>query len=229
MVFYSRQRRQRRNAFKKSYPNMSKIMSVAPKLLPSGYDAAARWGVKRLQELVNTEFDYVDSSSSTTVASAGTLRLLNGMAQGDTASSREGNSIRMKSYYMKYQIANNATAVNTNTRVILVLDKQSNGAQPLVTDILATNTVVSPRNLDNRKRFKILYDKCHSLGTAGPANINTEFYFKNQQTHVAYYNGSNLGTIADIATNALYLLTISDQATNLPAINYYFRLRFIDN
>lgn len=186
-------------------------------------------GVQMVKQLVNTEFDFKDTTTGVSPTSGGSMTLLNGMTQGDTASSREGNSIRMKSLDLRFYLTNNSTAVNTNTRVMLVHDKQPNGSTALVTDVLATNNVVSPRNLDNRKRFKVIYDRTFSLSTAGPSNLNSAFYKKDFNQHVAFYNASNAGTIADISTGALFLLLLSDQAVNAPTINYYFRLRFIDN
>lgn len=217
----------RKTTFKKKYggQNRWKIYGKATKQLA----ADAYKGVQLVKQLVNTEFDYKDTAATVNPAAAGALVLLNGLTQGDTASSRTGNSIRMKSYDMRWFVNNNSSAGQTEVRVMLVLDKQSNGVTPSVTDILATNTVVSPRNLDNRKRFKVIMDRNYAISTAGPSSRYDSAHFKNIQTHVAYYNSSNAGTVADISTNALYLLYLSDQATNTPGLQYYFRLRFIDN
>lgn len=135
----------------------------------------------------------------------------------------------MKSYELRLFCTNNATAINTQMRVLLVLDRQSNGVAPGINDILMSSSVASPRNLNNRKRFKIIMDRNYPLSTAGPANRYDNFYQKDIQTHVQYISSSNTGNIADISTNALYLVHLSDQAVNLPQIGYYFRLRFIDN
>lgn len=186
-------------------------------------------GVSLLRSLINTEFDYVDTLALQNMPAAGSINLLNGMTQGDGPNNRTGTSIKMKSYEIKYGLQNNATAINTQCRVLLVLDKQSNGAAPVLTDILQTNSPYSPRNLNNRKRFKILMDKRYSLSTAGPNNTNDSTYMKNVETHVQFFSTSNLGTIADISSNALYLVHCSDQATNFPTINYYCRVRYLDN
>lgn len=48
-------------------------------------------------------------------------------------------------------------------RIVVVLDKQSNGTDPAPTEIFKEHHILSYRNLSNVDRFKICYDKIHKL------------------------------------------------------------------
>lgn len=58
-----------------------------------------------------------------------------------------------------------ATGVSQVARWLILLDRQCNGAAPAaVTDFLLAQSSTAPRQLANRKRFKILFDKSFRLG-----------------------------------------------------------------
>lgn len=120
-------------------------------------------------------------------------------------------------------------------RGILVLDRQPNGVAPAaITDVVATNSTVSPRNLANRKRFRIMYDKTWPMGfttaTGSPTSRAFKLYFKFRRPIVVDYNTGNAGTVADISTNSLYWITCGNVANGATTVNgkHYFRIRFVD-
>lgn len=191
--------------------------------------ASDAWeGVKFIKGIVNTEFKNVDINSSATAVAGGNVLLLNATTQGDGQTNREGSSFRMKSVDVRFLINYNGAAGFNATRVMLVLDRQTNGIAPAVTDILATNTIDSPRNLDYRKRFKILSDKVYLVGANSQPQRYSQVY-KKLDVHTQCFASSNLGTVADISTHGLFLVFLSDQAVNGPTFNYYTRIRFVDN
>jgi len=99
-------------------------------------------------------------------------------------------------------------------RVLLVYDKQSNLAAPTILNVLNTISPTSQKNLDNRKRFRILMDKTFDLGakaTGVGERLTFEKYIK-LNTPVQY-NTANNGTIADIVSGSLYLITLGDVAS----------------
>jgi len=124
--------------------------------------------------------------------------------------------------------------------MIIVLDRQTNGAAPAaVTDILQANSTISPRSLSNRKRFKILWDKFFLLGGvlngAGtgsqlPCQENFKIYMKFKKPIIEEFNTGVAGTVADIASNSIYLLSFSNQGAGATDafIDYYTRFRFTD-
>lgn len=184
--------------------------------------------VRKLKNFINTEFGYSDGRTSTSVNTGGQMILLNGLATGNDAFNREGRQVRFKSLQLKLTAGINASATDTRIRWILFIDKSPNATQPTAAELLALNTqyVDSYRNLNFRKRFVILQNTVQLLDTSDPQqeiNIYRKIDLK------TVYNASDVGTIADIESNALYVFVVSDEATNSPNAVCSYRIRFIDN
>lgn len=167
---------------------------------------------------------------------AGTLTLLNGVAVGDDYNTRDGRKIKMKSINFKiFGYAGAAVANGDHVRCMIVYDTQANGAAPTVAGILQTTSALAPLNLDNRARFKVLYDKWQrveafnyaagviSAGSFVPPHFR---FYKKLMLDVQYSGTTN--AIGSISTGSVYLLTISDQTSS--AINYTLnsRIRFTE-
>jgi hypothetical protein len=151
--------------FKKAYRgNLPKTISKwrrAP--LRSG-----GWG-RRTQELKVVDVFKNDSM----LPDAGSVFLLNGMAQGVDYYQRVGRKVILKSIMLKGSVTVEPTGngnviplASMSCRVSVVYDAQSNGTLPSYADIYqsvdsvgtTTNTTFSGVNLNNRDRFKILKD-----------------------------------------------------------------------
>lgn len=182
-----------------------------------------------LRRFINTEVHYSDVA----VAAAGTsttptFNLLNGSQTGDGASNRSGISIKLNRCDLRYILTNNATAVTTFTRIMVIRDNQPNAAIFAIGDLLNATTMVSPYTVSNQMRFVVMYDEVIALSTAGPANSAQVSSPIGCNFHVEYNTG-NAGTIADINTNSLYLVYFSNQATDTPTFQAYVRTWFVDN
>lgn len=183
---------------------------------------------RQVKSLVNVEYKYKDSAADVTPSTTEAFVLLNGLALGDTSETREGQSILMKNMLVRFQLVLNASASVTATRVIIVIDKQSNAAAPTAAQILdVTGSMISPLNIDYGSRFVVLLDKLFALDNVGKKIIEFKRFMK-LNAH-AKYNTANNGTVADITTNSLYMMHYSSEATNTPTLSYNIRLRFIDN
>jgi hypothetical protein len=181
-----------------------------------------------IRRFINTEVHFLDTvQTAVNMTSTPTFVLLNGMAIGDTSITRTGQSIKMDRLDLRFYMTGNITAVQTVSRIIVVLDKQCNGAIFSATSLLNAATAVSPYTVGGQNRFVILYDQTYALSTAGPLNMVQCLTLPANQ-HVEYNTGT-AGDITDINTNSLYLLFLSDQATNVPILTAYLRLWFIDN
>lgn len=183
--------------------------------------------------LQKDEWKSIETYMAGSAVAAGTLYLLNGTTQGDNINQREGRQIYVQSIQSNFRAEWNSGAVTSpgTYRVILFYDKQSNGAAPAVSDLLDTSTALSCdalRNLNNRKRFKILLDRRYALTPTGASNsaIVDSFYLKKFIT--TQYNAGTAGTVADISSNALYLLACSDEAVNGPNNSGVIRVRFTE-
>lgn len=185
--------------------------------------------VMMLKGLINTEFKSADPYNGTIInpGVSPVITLLNGLTQGDDISNREGRQIRLKSVDISQAYSMNGAAFGTIIRMMLVLDKQPNGAVFNSADLLQNTDTVAFRQLDNRRRFLILEDRKYTISSTGPI-IGYDRVYKEIDIKTTY-DDSNAGTIADIETNALYLLFISNEATNVPQVRVSARIRWLDN
>lgn len=111
-----------------------------------------------------------------------------------------------------------ATGVEQFGRFFLCWDRQANATAPAaITDVILTNAVTSPRNLAARRRFKIILDKTYAMGaTATSTGTQTsrvfKYYLKLRRPVQVEFNTANNGTIADIVSNSLYIMTTGNIA-----------------
>lgn len=187
------------------------------------------------------EWKYKDVIVNADINSTATLTLLNGIAPGTGAQERIGMKITVRSIQMSLRFTTTpATGVDQYCRVFLVMDRQCNGAViGAPTDILAAGNVSGLRNLANRKRFKIMWDKLVPMGgnlnAAGtPSTLPNmrivKMYMKLRRPLVIEYNTGIAGTVADISTNSLYLVTLGTEAAGNTDVNMvgYARIRYVD-
>lgn len=151
--------------------------------------------------------------------------VLNAMLQGTTVGTRIGRKATFRSfqYRMHFSGSTGASGNANAMRVLCVFDKQPNGALAAVTDILITNTFVSPLNLNNSDRFIVISDKVHQAVSNGPT---TGECYKKMSLETMY--GTNAGTIADINSGAILIMVAQTGAASV-TYNLYPRLRFTDS
>ncbi len=186
---------------------------------------------RHVKGLVNVEFkENVVTNTATAVTTSAFINSLDVMAQGDTDATRSGNLIRVKSIQWEGFATIHASAANTSLRIMVILDKQSNGANHALADILndatAGDAIVSSRNIDGMHRFIVLYDRKFILSQTGQGIVKWKFYKK--VSLPIRYDG-NAGNITDLASNNITLVMVSNEATNAPAVTHSGRIRFIDN
>lgn len=193
------------------------------------------------RQFARGEWKYVDTSLSLQCNTTASLTLLNGLAPGTAANQRVGMKVTVRSLQINARLRTQpTTGVDQFARVTLILDRQPNGAAPgAITDILAADSVNGLRNLANRKRFKIMWDRTIPLGGilngAGTGsqtpNLRTiKLYMKFRRPIVTEFNTGVAGTIADISTNSIYLLTTGTEAAGATDNDLlgYVRCRFTD-
>lgn len=189
--------------------------------------ASAYSGVKYLKSLVNVEKHPLLTNATVTPDNVtGTFSCLNLVAQGDTNTSRTGNSILMRSVNINIRYSINASASHSTIRTILFWDKEANGSTPIISDILATASALGNYNHDEASRFQVLYDKPLVLSNTGTQELYKRIY-KRLQRHT-HFDGTT-AAVADIVDYSLWLFFVSDEATNVPAINFNSQVLFIDN
>nr|WAE42806.1 MAG: capsid protein [Cressdnaviricota sp.] len=200
---------------------------------------------------INAGADSIIKNISTTA----TLDLLNGIQEGASFYNRVGRRVHMKSVHVTGQIFPSGvatTGAQEFLRVLLVYDRQPNGTFPSIGDILldygndgtSFTTSISKMNLNNVERFAILRDKrlwipsnqqaastdqnMYLGGGTDAKEINWFVPLKNLETH--FKSTTNPAAIGDVATGALYLVTLGNIASGAAGYNlqYNSRLRFCD-
>lgn len=154
----------------------------------------------------------------TSAAAVGVVTFLNGCAQGINTNQHIGRKMIMTQ--IMGQVALTAAAAASQNagvfaRLIVVYDKETNGATPAATDILETDTVESFKSLVNGDRFTTVYDSGPTLpivanpfGSATPPAVASEFVFKFYKKCALPVTFSGTGaTVASVETGGLFALT----------------------
>lgn len=197
----------------------------------------------------NTELKLFDTAPAVyQVNTTGSITLLAVPVTGADYNARIGRKIMLKSIYCRgygYQetVASGISPIPNQARFMLVADMQPNGAVPSITDILNTADSISQLNLNNRDRFRILADKTFVLGpvayvstatqsaaiAGAPGPFQVKLYKRLNLEMI--FNSVNGGTIADIASGALYAVWIGSRAAGATDANYYgsYRVRYADS
>lgn len=195
--------------------------------------------VKRMQKHI--ELKHKDTSPSGFPSVAGSLTLLNDIAQGLTEATRIGDEIYATSIqYRGILTAGTSTLVTTSsnsTRIIVFWDQQANGSAPTVTDLLDTsaggNGIISPYNDDYQKRFKVIYDRTFSINPnqvvagTGQQNYQIPLRFKRKLGRTVKYDGTT-AVIGSIETNSLYMLRLAESDTTPMLVGGVARLIYKD-
>jgi len=193
----------------------------------------------------SSELKVADLTVANYVAdTTGAVTLLAVPVLGSDMTNRIGRKIKLKSVYIRGLLQRESTAVDTVhdaclCRLMLVYDKQPNGAAPAITDILVTASSISQLNLNNRDRFQILKDKqwvvgpywtntvaTQSFGIADRVCYPVKIYQKLDLEMI--FNSTNGGTIADVNSGAFYLVTIGHRADG-GSFSLATRVRYLDS
>ncbi len=198
---------------------------------------------KKISTLINVEEKVwdVDGSGGTTITSTPTVVNLSNIAQGTDYFNRIGDSILVQSMEFRAEVEGNAAAANHSLRVLLVADRYQDGVDPSLGDVLqaGTSPLVQPYNVFTRQRFSILYDQLIEINNVvGLATSGTSSSYyglrmdipdmaRKWNKHIKF--DASAGADASNRENALFLMAVSSNASNGPALKYTFRLTFTDN
>lgn len=175
----------------------------------------------------------------------GWLIVCNAPPTGTQLQERIGRKIQIKSILVNavWRLGSSIAeaTIPVAIRTMVVWDKNPNGVLPLASDILQTVLHVgnsyaqphSPNNLNNRDRFRVLYDYRSTLTPNGDSLKVIDKYIKCEGSTV--FNGGSGAGIGSVSTGALYVLHVSDAAqnvpqtaSNLPFVTHDIRVRYND-
>ena len=189
--------------------------------------ATKAWKATRyIKGLVNSEMLHHRIGGNINIDSTGALLPLSAISQGDSDSGRTGNSIFARNLSMNLNIKINASNLATQfIRIVLLQDNQQiSDTTPSISDVLDSAYPNAPLNQSTAGRFTIIRNWEFYLNATNQPGRVLKKYFK--LWHHIRYNGS---ASTDIQRGGLYLLYISDQATNPPTAGYQIKLGYHDN
>lgn len=183
------------------------------------------------------ELKWFDLLSSVSVSTTASLFSLCHPQQGTGAALlRVGQQIRPTSLQFRGRFTVDSAATFTPiVRMIVFWDKQPNAALPtsalLLDATVITPLVSAPYNHANSDRFKILFDRRWTVeGQPALTSLNSRLIKGNIKLgRQMKFNTTNGGTIADITSNSLICLLVSNDATNTPLVATGFRTYYKDN
>ena len=194
------------------------------------------------------ELKFFDTQKAqTAVAATGTVLddSLNHIVQGVTEENRVGRKCTIRSIHFKgtYNnvVATNVGDTNQSVRIVIILDKQTNGTAFTVAgvleDVTEFNGYNSFRNLAESGRFKVLMDQRFNIripavaqtaaGTFSTYIQDYKWEFNKLVNIPIEFNGTT-GAIGEIRSNNIGIFAISRDATNPPEVGYSCRVRFSD-
>jgi len=204
--------------------NPAATMQVAAKALSMA---------KFLASLINVEHKFKDTVfPRAAVYSTPSVSFISGIAQGDTQSNRNGDSVKLSSVNVRGLITVGSSATTRNVRIMLINEKVSDGNVPTLSDILDNSTlpnVYARYNPDTAgSRFKVLYDKRFIVT---PTTNAVKFNVYRKLKHHLKFTGTSANQ-TDASTGHLYILVVSDDNavdTNTPEVEWNSCIRYIDN
>jgi len=179
---------------------------------------------------------------------------LNLIRVGSTFCNRIGRKVEMKSIQLDgfFQVIR-TLAAGDYLRVLIIYDRQTNGALPAIADILQdtdqatanTTNNLSHANVNNVDRFIILRDHRHVVpaltSTAGvitnpgfmdpvSPTLRISDYVKLKGLITQYKADSSPAVIGDIASGGLYMVTFGGNVAGAEAWQFTgtLRLRYVD-
>jgi hypothetical protein len=220
----TQRRSQNRSRGNQSRQNVEKYAGDA-------YDLASRtWkGLNEIRKFINIEEKYLDTSATHSPDQSGSVTCVSQLAQGTTMNTRIGNSIRVQRLTVRGRVAVNASATFTVVRVAVIRDMEGQGTAPTCGDIYETvGSSAAPRqpyDWLNRKRFALLYDSFLVLSTQ---DLCQEYVFDIDLTKHVLYRGTTAAAASD-GEGSIYVVSLSDEATNVPTNAFTTRITFTDD
>lgn len=109
--------------------------------------------------LLGEEVHFFDKTISDDATTTSVVLPLNTVVQGDTVADRQANKILMKALEIRILYSNEAITQNNRIRLLVVVDKQPNGAQCALSDVLEAEAIQAFPKVANKSRFKIIMDE----------------------------------------------------------------------
>lgn len=189
--------------------------------------------VSRVKNIVRAqvlEKKVLDGQASQTVPNTGVLQHLTLIAQGDSIDTRDGWKVALRGLSLGGIVYNHADAAEgTIYHLYIVRDlQQIADTSPTIGNIFDLDDGVNPQiKPETRGRFKILLHKrlIFNQNITSQVLLKPINFWLRLKNNIVSYNGS---TVNDIQRNGLYIVQVSNQATNTPTPSFITKLYYTD-
>jgi len=203
------------------------------KAVASAIEHLGKRGILALQSRLglNTELKYVDTAGTTTVTATLTSRIASPtIAQGLTALTRTGSSIRVVDCELRINAASASATAYTQIRVIVTRFLEASA--PATSAILQSTTdFSSPLNhLFKANGLQLLDDFVIVVGTGTVDGVTSIVkHYKNDNWHMQWTDADTTGAPANLVSGGIYVHWYADQISVAPIMNSTMRIRYVDN
>lgn len=224
-------------AYKKKTTRRRRTRRRAPPSRSSIYGAAGSqlWkDVKYLKSVINVESKWHDTANSVNVTESYNKLSLNLINQGDTAQTRDGNSIKITNFLVNGCINYNPLGNASQTIRLIVACRVQNPSSNsgIVTDDIfqgtpsGTGAILAFYNKTTMKGYRILLDKKLTVNSDYPTKYFK--YYLPKQWHCKF--DAATPTAGGVPNNICQLVYVGDQVTtNYPVLDFNTRMTYIDN
>lgn len=198
---------------------------------------------RQVKAIKNHEPKFITAAVANTslVNSSPVITLLNGVAQGDTNVTRNGNKMKFWSLEMRMILKSTMfLQVPQPVRLVLVRKIKTVGATVTLSNLFTDATPdfldhYNVTNIDFAKTYKVYWDKTFTIypesfdnsatgTTSEPLATGSSYQVRTIRTKlggfVTDYGLGNAGTVADIDTNGLFLISFTDNGV-ANAVEFY--------
>ncbi len=183
------------------------------------------------------EMKFFDTSLVAVPNTVSLLASLNPIPRGTSLSERIGRKIYIRSLEIFYtfvlQTTPTISEMSNEVRVLVLVDKQTNGSSPAILDVLETASVRSFHNLDHSSRFVYVWDKrfamttiagggTHSFESNDCGRVNKRF----RKSIVVEFEEPGTGILSTITTHNLLCFVVTDRTNT--QVDLKFRIRYTD-
>ncbi len=220
---------------RKRAPKVDRTQRSVEQFAGDAYSLAKRSlaGLNEIRKFINIEEKYSDTSVSHTPDQNGSITCISQLAQGTNVGNRIGDSVRVQRLSLLGRAAVSSSVTSYSmTRIIVFRDMEGQGTAPVVSDVLeSVGSSAAPRqpyDWLNRKRFSILADWFMPLTALSGGSSVREFSFDVDLAKHVLYRGTTAAAASD-GEGSIYVLSVSDEATNTPSIVATTRITFTDD
>lgn len=212
---------------KRSYTGYSKG-GVQKKQRSDNATVMARQALSIAKKLrSDVELKHVTTGYSGLVSNTGIVQLISPVPEGLTYADRTGRKIRAQSIQIKGAATGNDVTLTDASicRILIVRDNGDSSGAPAISAILQASAVYGLREQGphNLRRYSVLHDELFILNSGGP-NSHVVNWYKKVNFDI-YFDGNLAG---DANKGSLYMILLSNRATDAPTMNLQTRVRYAD-